>query len=449
MSLIATDRRILVVGLGQTGISCVRYLRAQGCEVVVADSREQPPGLAELQSNWPEVEYHTGAFDPALFRRFNELLVSPGISLREPAIEAAREAGACLSGDIDLFSKAARAPIVAITGSNGKSTVTTLVGEMARHAGLNVAVGGNIGVPALDLLDDNVEMYVLELSSFQLETTDVLGARAATILNISDDHMDRYDNRMDYFQAKQRIFRGCQVAVVNVDEPLSQPLLRDDMAVRSFAVDRVNLDTFSTRFDAGVRWVTWGFDNLLPVRELRVKGDHNIANVMAALALGQAAELPFEAMVEAVRQFRGLPHRCQQVRIVGGVTYINDSKGTNVGASVAAINSLASDDGKIVLLAGGDGKGADFTPLVEPVAQHCRALVLLGRDADRLLELLANQVSAAEKVDSMATAVKRAAELARPGDTVLLSPACASLDMYRNFEDRGNQFVTAVEALCE
>ncbi|MAL99904.1 MAG: UDP-N-acetylmuramoyl-L-alanine--D-glutamate ligase [Alteromonadaceae bacterium] len=447
MSLIATDRRILVVGLGQTGLSCVRYLRAQGCDVVVADSRAAPPGLAELKSNWPEVECHSGPFDPALFRRFNELLVSPGVSLAEPAIQAAAKAGAVLSGDIDLFSKAAQAPIVAITGSNGKSTVTTLVGEMARGAGLRVAVGGNIGVPALDLLDEAVQLYVLEVSSFQLETTDVLGARAATILNISDDHMDRYASRMDYFQAKQRIFRGCRVAVVNVDEPLSQPLLRDDMAVRSFAVDRVNPDTFSTRTDEGERWVTWGFDNLIPVRELGVKGDHNIANVMAALALGQAAELPFEAMVEAIKQFRGLPHRCQLVREVGGVNYINDSKGTNVGASVAAINSLADGEHKIVLIAGGDGKGADFSPLAKPVAAHCRALITLGRDADRLMAVLSGQVPVAEKVNAMADAVARAADLAQPGDTVLLSPACASLDMFRNFEDRGEQFARAVEAL--
>lgn len=446
MSLIATDRRILVVGLGQTGLSCVRYLRARDQDVSVADSRAEPPGMSQLRDRWPEVECHTGAFDPDFFCRFNELLVSPGVSLEEPAIQAAKAAGARVSGDIDLFSQVAGAPIIAITGSNGKSTVTTLVGEMARTAGIQVAVGGNIGVPALDLLDDRVELYVLELSSFQLETTERLGALAATVLNVSDDHMDRYADRLTYFQTKQRIFHGCKVAVVNVDEPLSQPLLRDGMQVRSFCVDRVNLDTFSTRVDEGENWVTWGFDNLFPVRDLPLKGTHNLSNILAALALGQAAGFPFDAMVEAAKAFRGLPHRCQLVAKRGGVDWVNDSKGTNVGASVAAINSLAPANGKLVLIAGGDGKGADFSPLVGPVRRYCRAVVLLGQDAGRLQATLGSAVPTA-RVASMAAAVAEAAVLAQPGDTVLLSPACASLDMFRNFEDRGDQFAAAVEAL--
>lgn len=446
MSLIATDRRILIVGLGQTGLSCVRYLRAQGHDVSVVDSRSQPPGLAQLQRCWPEVECRTGAFDPDHFCRFNELLVSPGVSLEEPAIQAAKNTGARISGDIDLFSRVANAPIIAITGSNGKSTVTTLVGEMVRAAGRKVAVGGNIGVPALDLLDDSVDLYVLELSSFQLETTEHLGALAATVLNISDDHMDRYPSRLAYYQTKQRIFRGCKVAVVNLDEPLSQPLLGDAVAVRSFTIDRLNLDTFSTREDEGQTWVTWGFDNVLPVSELPLQGTHNLSNVLAALALGQAADLPFEAMVKAVKEFRGLPHRCQMIRIRNGVTWINDSKGTNVGASVAAINSLAPASGKLVLIAGGDGKDADFAPLAQPVKSHCRGVVLLGRDAGRIQAALGE--SPAQLVASdMRDAVAQAARMAQAGDTVLLSPACASFDMFRDFEDRGEQFSAAVEAL--
>lgn len=446
MSMIATDRRILVVGLGQTGLSCVRFLRAQGTDVTVADSRAQPPGLTELEARWPEVECETGAFDPAFFCRFNELLVSPGVSLEEPAIQAAKAAGAMISGDIDLFSRHAKAPIIAITGSNGKSTVTTLVGEMVQRAGFRVAVGGNIGIPALDLLDEAVEFYVLELSSFQLETTDRLEALAATILNISDDHMDRYPSKLVYYQTKQRIFHGCKIAVVNVDEPLSQPLLREAMQVRFFGLDRINLDTFSTRDDEGQTWITWGFDNLFPASALHVQGSHNLSNVLAALALGQAVSLPFDAMIAAAKAFRGLPHRCQLVRQHGGVNWINDSKATNVGASVAAINSLATAGGKLVLIAGGDGKGADFTPLVDPVTRCCRGVILMGRDAEQLAHTLGDAVTKI-MVKDMAGAVAEAARLAQPGDRVLLSPSCASLDMFRNFEDRGEQFAAEVERL--
>lgn len=448
MSLIATDRRILVVGLGHTGLSCVRYLRKQGADVAVVDSRAQPPGLAQLRAQWPDLACHTGPFDPAFFTRFNELLVSPGVSLEEPAIQAAKAAGARISGDIDLFSSQAQAPIVAITGSNGKSTVTTLVGEMALRVGLKVAVGGNIGVPALDLLDDQVELYVLELSSFQLETTERLAAQAATVLNVSADHMDRYASKLAYFQTKQRIFHGCKMAVVNLDEPLSQPLLRDGMQVRAFALDRINLDTFSTRWDEGQAWVTWGFDNLFPVSDLYLQGTHNLSNVLAALALGQAVNLPFDAMIAAAKEFRGLPHRCQLVRVRHEVKWVNDSKGTNVGASVAAITSLAPLAEKMVLIAGGDGKGADFSPLAAPIGQHCRAVVLLGRDAERLRQSLDGLGDLTTvMVSDMPGAVAAAAKLARPGDTVLLSPACASLDMFSNFEDRGEQFAAAVEAL--
>lgn len=446
MGVIVSDRRTLVVGLGKTGLSCVRYLCEKGRDVAVADSRTSPPGLDELTAGWPELPVYLGDFDPEVFAGFNELVVSPGISIAEPAIRHAAEKGATIRGDIDLFAEAADAPIVAITGSNGKTTVTTLVGEMARAAGRHVEVGGNIGTPALDLLGRGADLYVLELSSFQLETTRELNALAATVLNVSDDHMDRYPTKMAYFQAKQRIFNGCRNAVVNLDDALSTPMARDTLRFLCFGFHRVNPETFSTRDDDEGTWITFGFDNLLLAEELGLMGRHNISNVMAALALGHAAGLPMDVMLETARNFRGLPHRCEFIRRVGGVDYINDSKGTNVGATVAAIESLVPTDGKVVLIAGGEGKGADFSPLAEPAAAHCRAAVLIGTDAGLIASALGQQVEIVNAA-SMEDAVHKAAGLAEPGDRVLLSPACASFDMFRDYIDRGESFRKQVEGL--
>ncbi|MEP1268765.1 MAG: UDP-N-acetylmuramoyl-L-alanine--D-glutamate ligase, partial [Marinobacter sp.] len=325
MGVIVSDRRTLVVGLGKTGLSCVRYLCEKGRDVAVADSRLSPPGLDELRAEWPDLPVYLGEFDADLFAGFNELVVSPGISIAEPAIRGAADKGAVIRGDIDLFSEVADAPIIAITGSNGKTTVTTLVGEMARAAGRRVEVGGNIGTPALELLGRGADLYVLELSSFQLETTRELNALAATVLNVSDDHMDRYPDKMAYFQAKQRIFNGCQNAVVNLDDALSTPMARDNLRFLCFGFHRVNPDTFSTRDDDEGTWITFGFDNLLLAEELGLMGQHNISNVMAALALGHAAGLPMDVMLDTAKRFKGLPHRCEFVRRVSGVDYINDS----------------------------------------------------------------------------------------------------------------------------
>ncbi len=446
MSLIVSDRRTLIVGLGKTGLSCVRYLSGQGRKVVVADSREAPPGLDELRTHWPDVPVYLGPFDAGLFSEFTELVVSPGIGIAEPAIAEAARNGACIRGDIDVFADAADAPIIAITGSNGKTTVTTLVAEMAKAAGRNVAVGGNIGTPALDLLGTGADLYVLELSSFQLETTEELNALSATVLNVSDDHMDRYPNKMAYFEAKQRIFRGCKNAIVNLDDALSTPMARDTLRFICFGFHRVNPDTFSTREDGQDTWITFGFDNLLRASELQLLGHHNVSNVMAALALGYASDFPMSVMLDVARNFRGLPHRCEFVRRHNGVDYINDSKGTNVGATAAAIESLAPAAGRVVLIAGGEGKGADFSPLEAPVVLHCRSLVLIGRDAD----LIASSVSPGtdiHRAGSLEEAVTIAAGIAREGDRVLLSPACASFDMFSDYSDRGNQFRALVEAL--
>ncbi len=448
MAVIASDRRTLVVGLGNTGLSCVRYLCANGREPAVADSRSEPPGLKELREQYPDVPVHLGEFDANTFAGFNELVVSPGVSVAEPAIRKAIDKGAVIRGDIDLFAEAADAPIIAITGSNGKTTVTTLVGEMAKAAGRKVAVGGNIGTPALDLLGQGAELYVLELSSFQLETTHELNAMAATVLNVSDDHMDRYASKMDYFQAKQRIFNGCQNAIVNLDDALSTPMARDTLRFLCFGFHRVNPETFSTRDDEHGTWITFGFDNLLLADELGLLGHHNISNVMAALALGHAAGLPMDVMLETARHFKGLPHRCEWVRRVADVDYINDSKGTNAGATAAAIESLAPENGKILLIAGGDGKGADFSLLKEPVAENCRAVILIGTDAGRMAEAL-DGLATVHLEDSLADAVNKAASVALAGDRVLLSPACASFDMFRDYMDRGDQFRQLVEQLEE
>lgn len=448
MSAITSDNRTLVVGLGKTGLSCVRYLVAQGREVAVADSREAPPCLNDLRAEWPDMPFYPGSFDPEHFAGFSELVVSPGVSIAEPAIAHAAANGARIRGDIDLFTEVADAPVIAITGSNGKTTVATLVGEMARAAGRRVEVGGNIGTPALDMLGRDAELYVLELSSFQLETTSELNALAATILNVSDDHLDRYPSKQEYVQAKQRIFHGCQNVIVNLDDHQSAPLVQSHGQPICFGLDCANPDTFSTREDDQGLWLTYGFDSILHARELKLVGWHNLSNVMAALALGHAAGLPMAAMLSAARAFNGLPHRCEFVRRLAAVDYINDSKGTNVGATVAAINSLVPESGKIVLIAGGESKGADFSDLATAAATYCRAVVLIGRDANRIAEVLGADV-AVYLADTLAGAVEKSAELAQAADRVLFSPACASFDMFRDYGDRGDQFRDQVLSLGE
>ena len=385
--------------------------------------------------------------DVDFLARASELLISPGLAVATPALQEAAKRGAKLSGDIDLFARDAKAPIVAITGSNAKSTVTTLVGEMAAAAGRKVAVGGNLGTPALDLLADDVELYVIELSSFQLETTELLNAEVATCLNVSEDHMDRYADLPAYHLAKHRIFRGARQVVVNRDDPLSRPMIADQVPCWSFGLGKPDFKRFGLLEENGEKYLAYQFEALLPVRELKVRGAHNQSNALSALALGHAVGLPMAAMLDTLKSFTGLAHRCQWVGERGGVSYYDDSKATNVGAALAAIEGLGADiTGKLVLIAGGDGKGADFSSLRKPVAAHCRALVLLGRDADKLAAVLDGAVDIL-RVDSLRAAVEQAAAIAQSGDAVLLSPACASLDMFKNFEERGRLFAQAVEAL--
>ena len=447
MSLIASDQFRIVVGLGKSGMSLVRHLARRGLPFAVADTRANPPELETLRRDFPQIEVRCGALDVDFLCRASELLVSPGLALATPALQQAAARGVKLSGDIELFAREARAPIVAITGSNAKSTVTTLVGEMAAAAGRKVAVGGNLGTPALDLLADDVELYVIELSSFQLETTDWLNAEVATCLNVSEDHMDRYADLQAYHLAKHRIFRGARQVVINRDDALSRPLVADQLPCWTFGLGKPDFRGFGLVEENGEKWLAFQFEPLMPARELKIRGAHNQANALAALALGHAVGLPFAPMLDTLKTFAGLPHRCQWVRERRGVNYYDDSKATNVGAALAAIEGLGADiDGQLVLIAGGDGKGADFSSLRGPVAQHCRAVVLLGRDAGLIADALGDAVPQV-RVASLDEAVQRCAELAEPGDAVLLSPACASLDMFKNFEERGRLFAAAVEAL--
>ncbi|EIK98041.1 UDP-N-acetylmuramoyl-L-alanyl-D-glutamate synthetase [Pseudomonas sp. M47T1] len=447
MSLIASDQFRIVVGLGKSGMSLVRFLARRGVAFAVADTRENPPELATLRRDYPQVEVRCGELDVDFLCRANELYVSPGLALATPALQQAAARGVKLSGDIELFARNAQAPIVAISGSNAKSTVTTLVGDMAAAAGKRVAVGGNLGTPALDLLADDVELYVMELSSFQLETTDQLNAEVATVLNISEDHMDRYSGLPAYHLAKHRIFRGARQVVYNRQDALTRPLMGEGLPCWTFGLNKPDFKAFGLREEDGQKYLAFEFQNLMPVSELKIRGSHNQANALAALALGHAVGLPFEPMLATLRTFAGLAHRCQWLRERNGVSYYDDSKATNVGAALAAIEGLGADiDGKLVLVAGGDGKGADFSALKAPVAAHCRAVVLLGRDAELIAAVLGDDVPLV-RVNTLDEAVEQCAALTQPGDAVLLSPACASLDMFKNYEERGRLFAQAVEGL--
>jgi UDP-N-acetylmuramoylalanine--D-glutamate ligase len=447
VSLIVSDRFRIVVGLGKSGMSLVRFLANRGVSFAVADTRENPPELVTLRRDYPQVEVRCGELDVEFLCRADELYVSPGLAVATPALQQAQARGVKLLGDIELFARNAKAPIVAITGSNAKSTVTTLVGEMAQAAGKRVAVGGNLGTPALDLLSDDVELYVIELSSFQLETTDQLNAEVATVLNVSEDHMDRYSGLPAYHLAKHRIFRGARQVVVNRQDALSRPLLGEGMPCWTFGLNKPDFHGFGLLEEGGEKYLAFQFDKLMPARELKVRGAHNQSNALAALALGHAVGLPFDAMLASLREFTGLEHRCQWVRERAGVNYYNDSKATNVGAALAAIEGLGADiAGKLVLIAGGHGKGADFSGMRAAVAAHCRAVVLLGRDAEAIAAALGEAVPLV-RVATLDEAVQRSAALAQAGDAVLLSPACASLDMFKNYEERGHLFAQAVERL--
>ncbi|GEK47027.1 UDP-N-acetylmuramoylalanine--D-glutamate ligase [Bisbaumannia pacifica] len=441
----------LVVGLGISGRAIARHLSRRGVPFMMADTRAAPPGLDDFRAAHPGVPVHCGPLTDLDLSRVARGVLSPGIDPATPGLEGLAErrdpvtGEPCLVGEIALFVAEARAPIAAITGSNAKSTVTTLLGEMARAAGRRVAVGGNLGTPALDLLHDrpDAELFVLELSSFQLETTPWLGAETAAFLNLCEDHLDRHGDLVGYRAAKQRIFRGAAHAVINAEDLATWPETPPPHLSRFTTGVPEGDDWGIARHDTGRGagdWLMHGAEPLLPCAELGLRGRHNQANALAALAMGSRLGLPMDAMLTALRAFRGLPHRGELVAEWGGVAWINDSKGTNVGATLAAIAGLGPTlSGRLILLAGGVGKGADFAPLAAPLARHGREAILFGADAARLEAALSAHLPVT-RVAGLEDALARAAAIAAPGDCVLLSPACASLDQFANYQVRGEAF---------
>ena len=445
-----SHKRVLIVGLGKTGLSCARYLCEHGIEVAITDSRDHPPALDELQNTYPDIAIFVGGFSSEAFERATCLIVSPGVSLREPLIAEARARGAEIVGDIELFARNANAPVVAITGSNGKSTVTSLLGEMAKAAGLDVRVGGNIGVPALDLLHEpRPDLYVLELSSFQLETTESLNACAAAILNISEDHMDRYYDLNDYTAAKAKVYYGTGTLIVNLDDEAvmaTVKLIRQGRDLSGFTANKPADNEFGICLKDKQEYLCYGSEQLISVSELKIKGKHNVVNALAALALGKEANIPLDGMLKALKQFPGLAHRSQWVAEKNGVAWYNDSKATNVGAAIAAIDGV--DAKKVILIAGGQSKGQDFSPLKNVVKDKVKHLILLGEDAE-LLNAELSEYTEVTFVETLMQAVDKAYEVATPGDAVLLSPACASFDMFTGYEQRGDLFVAAVKEILQ
>ncbi len=440
---------IVIVGLGKTGLSCARFLADQKQAFAVIDSRLHPPELDEFYQDdcsHKAVDIVTGHFSNDLLSQARAIVLSPGISLKHPSIAPHLARGIPVIGDIELFAREVRQPVVAITGSNGKTTVTTLVGRMMQKAGYNTAVCGNIGEPVLPLLRaEGVERYVLELSSFQLETTFSLSAQVATVLNISPDHMDRYAHFQAYAAAKQRIYQRCKAAVINLDDPHSCTGMPPEASVVSFGWSK-GAD-FSVRSVCNKTAIVYQEEPCLFATELKVQAKHSLQNAMAALAIGHASGLSIALMLPVLREFSGIRHRCQWVRQCQGVDYYNDSKGTNVAATVMAIESLGEvTGGQIVLIAGGQSKGADFTPLKKVLKTYVKMVILIGEDTRSLQETVYTTASM-KSAKSMEAAVLLASQSAEEGDGVLLSPACASFDWFAHFEERGDHFIAAVEAL--
>jgi UDP-N-acetylmuramoylalanine--D-glutamate ligase len=449
-------RLVLVLGSGESGLALARHLAREGARVRVADSRAQPPGAAALLA-LAGVEVVCGPFAESLLDGVALLAISPGLSQREAVVQAAVRRGIPITGEIELFAQALNAvqprpKLIAITGTNGKTTTTSLMGALCRAAGLETAVAGNIGPAALDewlrRADEKrpAQAWVLELSSFQLETVHSLAPDAASVLNISDDHLDRYTGLDDYAAAKARIFDGAAAQVLNRQDARVAAMRREGMRVFAFGTDRpAQRDDFGVLDTRGVRWLARGQEPLLARDALPLAGEHNVANALAALALGDAIGLPMPAMIEGLRNFRGLPHRVEKIaERADGVGFYDDSKGTNVGATLAALEGMGC---KVVLIAGGDGKGQDFTPLRGALAAHARAAVLIGRDARRIADAVAASGVELVFADDLPTAVREANARAVQGDVVLLSPACASLDMFRNYAHRAEVFCEAAWAL--
>ena len=445
---VSVSDEVLIIGLGATGLSVAKHLARQGLAFAVADTRYQPPGLDAFKQLFPQASIWLGPLDANLLCQAARLVVSPGVSLAEPAIQEALAAGVEVTGDIDLFCQATRTPILAITGSNAKSTVTCLTGELASSLGLEVGVGGNLGLPVLDLLDEGTkDLYVLELSSFQLETTHKLAAQGAVILNISEDHLDRYPSYEDYVFAKQRIFHHAKQVIYNRQDELTQPIHGLLAQASSFGLDAPPGSSDLGLADVeGELWLMRGEQQLMPARQVPLAGEQGLQNVLAAFALLAAADLPVTGLAEVIGRFQGLPHRCQRVASKQGVDFFNDSKATNLGATLAAIKGLSANYQHLWLILGGESKGQDFAKLTEALRPAVSGVALLGRDASLLAASLPPGISH-WFCDDMQEAVQCLAEQAQPGDALVLTPACASFDQFQSYAHRGEVFTQCVQQL--
>lgn len=438
----------VIVGLGKTGLSCFRYLSNQGLNVAITDSREEPPELLELKAEFESASVYLGQINEQVLLASDQIILSPGVSLDNKSIKLSIENNIPVFGDIELFCQKAQAPIIAVSGSNGKSTVTTIVAEMTRLAGLKTYVGGNIGIPALDLLSDSTpDLYVLELSSFQLETTYSLNAHASVVLNVSPDHMDRYSSLKDYANTKKRIYSGQGLMVLNKDEEYIHSIIDSKRDTIYFSLGAPEGENFGLINHNNEVWLSQGNEKIINKNQLKIKGEHNISNALAAMALAGAVNVPTNIMADVLKNFTGLEHRCQLVREIDNVSWYNDSKATNVGACIASITGLC-ELGNIILIAGGDSKGADLSGLNPIVKKYIKRVFLFGIDANKLADVMGSDVDK-EFVNNMNEAVKGASKIADSDDIVLLAPACSSLDMYKNYQQRGDAFISAIDALSK
>jgi UDP-N-acetylmuramoylalanine--D-glutamate ligase len=441
VKIAARDLRILVAGLGETGVASARYLAARGANVTVIDNRVAPPGLAELRKSHPAIQIVLESEDSCWLDGIDQLVLSPGLAMDTPIAAQARRQGIPVVGDIELFAREVTKPVLAVTGSNGKSTVVTLTERMISACGIDVAAGGNLGPPALQLLDEEAELYLLEVSSFQMETTSSFQPDAAVVLNVTPDHLDRHGTLEQYAALKSKLLNAADRAVFNADDPIVREMVRGHPSAIPYSVFEAPVDGYGIVTHRGERWLACEREPLMPVASMRIKGRHNEANALAALALAATLNRELEPQLDALQKYAGLPHRCQWVGELNGITFINDSKGTNVAASVAALEGL---DAPFVLIAGGQGKGADFRPLAASAAGKLAAAVFIGEAAAQLEEAFA-EICPTKIVGDLPLAVDAAVDFASPGTTVLLSPACASLDMFANYGERGDAYIAAVE----
>ena len=447
--IIVTNRKTAILGMGATGISVAAFFASKDMPFDFADSRNVPPNIDLVKVNYPQAEIALGSFDTDFLCRYDRLIVSPGISLAESALVKAKQQGVELLGDLELFLEQAEAPVVAITGSNGKSTVTALLGKMAADSGISVGIGGNLGTPMLDLLDHSHKLYVIEVSSFQLELLNDSRGAISCLLNISPDHLDRYKNLQEYHTAKHRIFRGASKVIVNREDVLTRPLISTQIPMIGFGLNQPDLGSFGILEGIKDGYLSYGIERLMRVDQVALKGTHNIANALAALALGYSVDLPMQGMLDTLKTYKGLPHRCQSIAKINNVSFINDSKATNTGATIAAIKGFGNPNSKnIVLIAGGQAKGQDFSSLSAEITAFVKLTILIGEDANQLAAALDGSCEI-KYSDSLDEAIIQANHSAISGDTVLLSPACASFDMFDGFEHRGYCFETAVNALIE